>query len=45
MRHDFSARAVPGLPRGMAEATGPAALIAMTGIVERGAPCVLSTRA
>jgi len=45
MRHYFSARAIAGLAGGVAEATWTAVLIAPTGVVERGATSVLSTRA
>jgi len=45
MRHYFSARAIAGLTSGVAEATRTAALIAPPGVVERGAPGVLSTQA
>ena len=43
MRHYFSVRAIPGLAGRMAEAPGPAPLIALAGVVEGCAPGVLGT--
>jgi hypothetical protein len=45
MRHFFAASAVPGLAGCVVEPAGAALLIAPAGVLERGAPGVLSTRA
>ncbi len=45
MRHFFAAGAVPRFAGRMAEATGTAPLVAMAGVVERGATGVVSTGA